>query len=485
MNIRLTINLLGRTVLFEAGLLLFPIIVALIYGESFFGFAVGLLIAAVVGSACILVKPKSKSMYAREGFIVCALSWIVISLIGAVPFVIEKWIPNYIDAVFEIVSGFTTTGATIMQDYTNAGHMALFFWRTFSHFIGGMGVLVFILAILPLASDKSIHLMRAEVPGTSVGKLVPKLKKTAIILYAIYGGLTFIEFILLLFAPDMTFFEALTHALSTAGTGGFSNRAGSIGEFCPYVQYVISAFMLIFAINFNLYYFILIGQWRAAAKNEEFRWFVVIVAACTVAVTLNIRHLYGTGEESFRTALFQTAALVSSTGFGTADLVSLPMFSQIIFVLLMFCGACAGSTGGGLKLSRIMILIKSVINELKRMLRPREVLKVRMDKKPLSDDIVRSAIMIFGMYMLIIAGSVVIVSFEGFDFAKTTTSVISCMGNMGPTLWSGSCFADFSWYSKIVLSFDMLCGRLEIIPILMLFVPSIWKYRQKIPVVEG
>lgn len=469
--------MLGRTVLIEAALLILPIIVALCYGEPFFGFAVALAIAAVAGSACIIVKPKSRAMYAREGFVICALSWIVISLIGAVPFVLENWIPNYIDALFEIVSGFTTTGATVMQDFTNEGCYALFFWRTLSHFIGGMGVLVFILAIMPLASERSIHIMRAEVPGTSVGKLVPKLKKTAMILYGIYAGLTFIEFILLLFGK-LSFFEALTHALSTAGTGGFSNRAGSIGEFSPYVQYVIAIFMLLFAINFNLYYFILIGQWKQSVKNEEFHWFLIIVAAATLAVTFNIRHLFTTFEESFRTALFQISALVSSTGFGTVDLVKLPMFSQIIFVLLMFCGACAGSTGGGLKLSRVMILFKSIGNEIKRLLRPREVLKVRMDRKPLSDDTVHSAIMIFVMYMIIIAGSMVIVSFDGFDFAKTSTSVISCMGNMGPGLWSGSSFADFSWYSKIVFSLDMLLGRLEIIPIIMLFVPSIWKYRQ-------
>ena len=479
MNIRFIINMLGRTVLIEAGLLILPIIVALCYGEPFFGFAVTLGIAAVVGSACILVKPKSKTLFAKEGFIICALSWIVISLIGAVPFVIEKWIPNYIDAVFEIVSGFTTTGATVMQDYTNAGHYALFFWRTLSHFIGGMGVLVFILAIMPPVSERSIHIMRAEVPGTTVGKLVPRMKKTALILYAIYAGLTFIEFILLLFSKDMSFFEALTHALSTAGTGGFSNRAGSIGEFSPYVQYVIAVFMLLFAINFNLYYFILIGQWRQSAKNEELHWYLIIVAACTIAVTLNIRHLFATFEESFRTALFQVAALVSSTGFGTVDLVKLPMLSQIIFVLLMFSGACAGSTGGGLKLSRVMIVLKSISNEFKRLLRPREVVVVRMDKKPLPTDVVRSAIMIFCMYMVIIGVSMFIVAFDGFDFAKTSTSVISCMGNMGPALWSGSCFADFSWYSKIVLAFDMLMGRLEIIPILMLFVPSVWKYRHQ------
>lgn len=478
MNIRMTLNLFGRTVLCEAVLLLLPVIVALIYGESILGLSVAILAAAGLGGFCMLLKPKSKTIYAKEGFVVCALSWIALSVIGALPFVIEGWIPNYIDALFEIVSGFTTTGATLITDFSNTGVRGLFFWRALSHFIGGMGVLVFILAIMPLASERSLYLMRAEVPGPTVDKFSPRLKKTAITLYAIYVALTVIEIILLL-CGGMSLYEAVIHAFATAGTGGFSNRAGSIAEFSPYIQYVISIFMLLFATNFNLYYFILIKQWRAVFKNEEFRWYMGIIAVSTALIAFNIRGLCANGEAAFRHSFFQVTSLISSTGFLTLDLSIFPGLSQTVLIMLMFIGACAGSTGGALKVSRIVILFKSLGNEIRHALRPHEVSRVRLDGKPVADNIVRSIALYFVMYMFIIAISMLLISFNGFDFTTTSSAVISCIGNMGPGLWKGSSFAVFSGFSKIVMSLVMLWGRLEILPILMLFSPSVWKGGRK------
>lgn len=478
MNFRITLNMLGRTILCEAVLLVISMFVALIYHESVMGFAVATGIAAVFGVLCLLPKASDNNMHAKEGFIVCALSWIILSLIGAVPFVVERFIPNYIDAFFEIVSGFTTTGATVLSDFSMKGHYGLFFWRSLSHFIGGMGVLVFILAIMPMSNERTMHLMRAEVPGPTVGKLVPRLKKTAIILYVIYVSLTVIEFIMLLFGK-MSVYEALIHAFATAGTGGFSNRAGSIAEFSPYVQYVISAFMLIFAINFNLYYFILIGQIASVFKNEEFHWFAAIVVGFTAVITYEIYKTAGAFDESFRAAFFQVSSMISSTGFLTVDLADLKPLSQMLMVMLMFIGACAGSTGGGLKVSRIIILIKSFANELKKILHPSEVVKVRLNGQPVPDGVVRSTALFFGMYMFIIAVSMMVISLDGFDFSTTSTAVISCMGNMGPGLWKGSCFAQFSPLSKVVLSLDMLMGRLDIVPVLMLFSPTVWKIHRE------
>ena len=478
MNIRMTFNLLGRTVLCEAALMAVSLVVGLIYGDSVLGFAAAIGIALLFGTVCLLIKPASTAIYAREGFVVCALSWIVLSLIGAVPFVIEGMIPNYIDAFFETVSGFTTTGASILEDFENAGRHGLFFWRSLTHYIGGMGVLVFMLAIMPTASESSMQLMRAEVPGPKVGKLVPKIKKTAIILYVIYVAITLLEIILLLFG-GMNLFEAVTHAFSTAGTGGFSNRADSIAGYSPYIQYVISVFMLIFAVNFSLYYLILIRQWKAAVKNEELRWYIIIVALAILFISIDSRDMFASTEETVRTSLFHVSLLISSTGFLTVDPVYFSPFSQMVIFALMFIGACAGSTGGSVKVSRIAILIKSFINEIKRMLRPREVLKVRMDGKPLVNEVVHSVAMFFGMYMFIVMISMLIISLDGFDIATTASAVASCMGNMGPGLWQGSCYAQFSPLSKIVLSLDMLLGRLEILPIIMLFVPSVWKFGKK------
>lgn len=471
----MVLTLLGRCILCEAVLLLLPAGIALFHGESILGFLVAIGISLLLGGIGIIKKPASRSIYAKEGFVACALSWIVLSLIGAVPFVIEKWIPNYIDAVFEIVSGFTTTGATILSDFSMDGCYGLFFWRALSHFIGGMGVLVFILAIMPLSNERSIYLMRAEVPGPTVNKLVPKLKNTAIILYLIYILLTVSEVVMLLLG-GMSLYEAVIHAFATAGTGGFSNRAGSIAEFSPYIQYVISVFMLIFATNFNIHYLILMRQFKSAFKDEEFHWYWAIVAVFTAAIAINIGSMMGNAESAFRTALFQVSSIISSTGFLTIDLSLLPAFSQVMLIMLMFIGACAGSTGGAIKVSRIVILVKAFLNELRHLLHPGEVLKVRINSKPLPEGVVRSTLLFFGMYMFLISFSMIIVSLDGYDFTTTSSAVISCMGNMGPGLWKGSSFAGFSYLSKIVLSLDMLLGRLEIIPILMLFNPSVWKH---------
>ena len=478
MNIKMSLNLLGKVFLCEAALLFIPAIISIFHNESILGFSAAIFIATILGVGFILIKPTTKTIYSKEGFLVCALSWIGLSLVGAVPFVVERWIPSYIDAFFEIVSGFTTTGATILSDFSHKGTYGLFFWRSFSHFIGGMGVLVFVLAIIPLSSERSMNLMRAEVPGPVVGKIVPKLKNTAIILYVIYVGLTLLQVVFLLIG-GMSIYEAFIHAFATAGTGGFSNRAGSLAEFSPYIQYVTSIFMLIFATNFNLHYYILLKQVKAVIKDEEYRVYLIIVALFTAAITINTISMFSSAEESFRIAFFQVSSIISSTGFVTIDLVKLPEFSQVLLVILMFIGACAGSTGGGLKISRIIIVLKSYINEVKRLIRPSEVVKVRINDIALPDPIVRSTLIFFCIYLTITAISIIIIALDGFDFATTCTAVISCMGNMGPGLWKGSCFEMFSDLSKITLSINMLLGRLEIFPIIVLFTPSVWKSRMK------
>ena len=470
-------RILGMVLLILAALLVLPLIAGLCYGENVLNFAVTIAAAAALGGVFMLFKPKNRDIYAREGFTAVGLSWILMSLIGALPFVISGDIPSYVDALFETVSGFTTTGSTLLTD-VEAMSRGCMFWRMFTHWIGGMGVLVFIMAVLPMSGEHSMHIMRAEIPGPVVGKLVPRARKTAAILYMIYMGLTAIETVFLL-CGGMSFYDALLHAFATAGTGGFSTRGASIAAFDSlYIEVVISVFMLLFAVNFNLYFLLLMGRVRDVLKNQELRCFLVIVAFSMLTIAWNISGQYGGFAEALRYSSFTVASLVSSTGFGTADFTQWPQYSQWLLVIIMFVGACAGSTGGGLKLSRVMLLLKAAFSDLRHMIWPRRVNRVQMEGQRVEQAAIRAVFSYFTLYMLILLLGTLLISFDGFDTATNFTAALTCLSNMGPGLGligpSGN-FSIFSDFSKLLMSFLMLAGRLEIYPILVLFFPSVWK----------
>lgn len=471
MNYRIVCSILGRVMLIEGALLLIPAFVALGYGESCLPFLITAVIAAAIGGALRLIKPKTNDLYPREGFVSVALSWIGMSVVGAIPFVLSGDIPNYVDALFETVSGFTTTGSTILTDI-EAMSRGCMFWRMFTHWIGGMGVLVFLMAIVPMSGEHSMHIMRAESTGPSVGKLVPRVRKTSAILYGMYFGFTVLEFILLL-CGGLNWYEALTHAFATAGTGGFSTRAASIGGFgSRYVEYVIAIFMLLFSVNFNVYFLLLMGKVRTALRGEEFQRFWEIVAVSCAAIMLIIYKSCADAEEAFRLSFFQVASIISTTGFSTVDFLNWPITAQTIIVLLMFCGACAGSTGGGMKLSRIMILLRSARAECKKLLRPHRVAQVHLDGKVVGDSPLKSTQTFLILYMFLLLAGSLVVSVDGLPFESNFTAALSSLSNIGPGLGplgpSGS-FAVYSGFSKLVLSLLMLTGRLEIYPILMCF----------------
>ena len=477
MNYRMIARILGMVLLILAALLALPLIAGLCYGENVLNFAVTIAATAALGGIFMLFKPKNRDIYAREGFTAVGLSWILMSLIGALPFVISGDIPSYVDALFETVSGFTTTGSTLLTD-VEAMSRGCMFWRMFTHWIGGMGVLVFIMAVLPMSGEHSMHIMRAEIPGPVVGKLVPRARKTAAILYMIYMGLTAIETVFLL-CGGMSFYDALLHAFATAGTGGFSTRGASIAAFDSlYIEVVISVFMLLFAVNFNLYFLLLMGRVRDVLKNQELRCFLVIVAFSMLTIAWNISGQYGGFAEALRYSSFTVASLVSSTGFGTADFTQWPQYSQWLLVIIMFVGACAGSTGGGLKLSRVMLLLKAAFSDLRHMIWPRRVNRVQMEGQRVEQAAIRAVFSYFTLYMLILLLGTLLISFDGFDTATNFTAALTCLSNMGPGLGligpSGN-FSIFSDFSKLLMSFLMLAGRLEIYPILVLFFPSVWK----------
>lgn len=479
MNFRMVWQVLGRVLCIEAGLLLLPLITALCYGESPLPFLISAAVTGLVGLVLWRIHAKSTSITEREGFLIVGLSWVVMALFGAIPFVLSGEISNYIDALFETVSGLTTTGASILMNVEALSHGTQF-WRLFTHWIGGMGILVFIMAVLPMAGNRSMHIMRAEVPGPTVGKLVPRIRKTARILYLLYVVMTAVETVLLLLG-GMSFYDALLHAFATAGTGGLSMRALSIGYYnSVYIDVVIGTFMILFGVNFSLYFLILMGDIRQALRNEELRWFLVIIAFAVLTIALDLGNRYGGFLDALRYSYFQVASIISTTGFSTADFTIWPQYSQTLLVLLMFIGGCAGSTAGGLKLSRIMILFKTAIVGIKRMLRPRCVEHVRLDGKPVDADTVYKVLSFFFLYILGILLSALIVSIDGLDFTTNFTASLACMSNVGPGLAAvgpmGS-YAVFSPLSKIVFILEMLLGRLEIYPILLLFVPSMWKRR--------
>ena len=489
MNLRLILYIIGQIMRVEGLLMLLPFACSLIYREdSWHALLIPILLLLIAGTLITLRRPVQRDrMGVRDGLFVVGVSWVVLSLFGMLPFIISGAIPHPVDAFFETVSGFTTTGATVLGDAvgTLPGDLdrGIALWRALTHWIGGMGVLVFVLAVMPQQQFKSarlMHAMRAEVPGPTASKVVATIRRSAAIMYAIYVVLTAIEVIFLL-CGDMPLYEALLHSFSTAGTGGFSNMNASIGAFdSSYIHWVITAFMLIFSINFNLYYLILIGHVSQALLSEELRWFAIVVGASTALITINILPGYESFSLALRDAAFNVASFISTTGFNTATFDAWPQLSQAILVLLMFIGGCAGSTCGGLKISRLMILIKSAFRELRFLLRPREVRAVRVEGKPVDDDTIRGVNAYFSLFMLILTlSTVLLMILHPTDLLTAFTAVATCLNNVGPGLGeigmlAGGSFGGFNVAAKLLLSFNMLLGRLELFPILILFLPSAW-----------
>lgn len=467
---------LGWLLLFESAFLAVPLITAIAYWEvDFFAFLGVMAFCAAAGILLTIKKPKNPSLYAKEGFIIVALSWILLSLFGAVPFLLTGSTKSFIDALFESVSGFTTTGSSIFPE-VEVLSKSILMWRSFTHWVGGMGVLVFIMAFLPLSGGQNMHIMRAESPGPSVSKLVPRVKNTAIILYVIYFIITLIMFIALLFA-DMNVFDALNTAFATAGTGGFGIKNDSFASASAAQQIIVTVFMLLFSINFNSYYLVLKLKLKDAF-NSEVRAFLIIVAAAIAIVTLNVATSYESIGDALRDSAFTVASLISTTGFASANFDIWPELAKTVLVLIMFIGACAGSTGGGIKVSRILILFKGFARELRTLIHPRQVKKITIDSRPVDHEVVRSVNAYIACYIIIFVSSLLLVSFDSFDLVTNFTAVTATMNNIGPGLNAvgpTSNFAAFSPLSKIVLIFDMLAGRLELFPMIILFSPMTWK----------
>ena len=477
MNIASIAYILGWILNIQAAFMLLPVATALIYGEAQgVAFAVVALVCFGVGFLLTHRRPHNPSFYAREGFVTTALGWIVMSVFGCIPFVLTGEIPRFIDALFETVSGFTTTGASILTDVEALSHCSLL-WRSFTHWIGGMGVLVFLLAVLPMVGGSNMHLMRAESPGPSVGKLVPKVRFTAQILYRVYFALTVAEFVLLM-AGGMDAFEAICTAFGTAGTGGFGVKGDSIAGYSPYIQWVVTVFMIIFGVNFNVYFLLMIGRLREAGECEEMRWYLGIIAAATALICLNTYDMALTAEHNLRNSAFQVASIITTTGFATTDFNLWPAFSRGILVLLMFIGACAGSTGGGLKVSRFVIAGKSVGRTMGSLLHPRSVRHIQFEGKNVEDETMSAVSIYFVTVVFVFAASVLLVSLENKDLVTTFTAVAATFNNIGPGLEivgpTGN-FSSFTVLSKSVMIVDMLAGRLELFPLLMLVYPPMWK----------
>ena len=476
MNYRMIRNILGWLLIFECGFMAVPAITALVYKEAqVWHFLIAMLLCGAIGALCVWKKPKNPTLYAREGLVIVSLSWVVLSVFGALPFFLSGCIPNYVDALFETVSGFTTTGASILSE-VEALPKCMLMWRSFTHWVGGMGVLVFIMAFVPLSGGQNMHIMKAESPGPSVSKLVPRVKTTALILYSIYLVLTLVQFILLL-CGKMNPFEALATTFGTAGTGGFGVRGDSIAGYSPYIQWVVTVFMLLFSINFSCYYLLLLRRFKDAF-NTELRRFVVIVGIVILVITLNVRGTFDTLGETLRHVSFAVASLISTTGFATVDFNLWPELSRTLLVLIMFVGACAGSTGGGLKVSRLMILFRGACNEIGNLIHPHRVKRITIDGRPIEPEIVRATNVYMIWYILIFTVSVIIVSFDDHDLITNFTAVTATINNIGPGLGSVGPTGNFGFFSipsKLVLIFDMLAGRLELFPMLALFAPSTWK----------
>lgn len=477
MNVKMVLNTIGKILIALSFLLLLPTVVSCIYKEScVYSFIISIGISLVLGYALVtLVRPKTTDMYAKEGFTIVSAGWILMSLIGALPFFLSGEIPNYVDAVFETVSGFTTTGASILNNVEALSH-GLLFWRSFTHWIGGMGVLVFVMAVSPSSSDRSLHIMRAEMPGPIVGKLVPKAKETAKILYIIYIVLTLVELIMLLLG-GLSLFESSALSFGTAGTGGFSIKSSGIAEYSSYVQWVITAFMLIFGINFNLYFLILIKRFKAAICSSELWVYLTIVFASTALITVNISDSFNSITEAIKHSAFQVSSIMTTTGYATNDFNAWPSFAKAVLVLLMFIGGCAGSTAGGLKVSRVIILFKSIKREFGKLLHPRSVSAVKFEGKTLENSMISGIANYLSIYIICLLVLFLMLSLNGLDFETNFTAATACFNNVGPGMSLVGPYGNydcFTLFSKSMLSFAMLLGRLEIFPLLLLFHPATW-----------
>ncbi len=478
MNRKMIRTTIGQVMVVESALMILPLITAIIYKEydTIIPFLIPMALLAVIGYLISYKKPENMTIYARESFVIVSLSWIVLSLFGALPFTLSGEIPSYLDAVFEIVSGFTTTGASILTNVEALSH-SIAFWRSFSHWVGGMGVLVFLLALIPNAGNRSMNIMKAESPGPSVSKLVPKTKETAKILYTIYLGITILEIICLCLA-GMPLFDSIVHTFGTVGTGGFGIKADSIGSYNAACQWIITIFMMLSGTNFTFFYYITIKNFYKAITMEEVKWYYGIYLSAVVIFMVNTVNLYSGFFEALRHSAFTVATLMTTTGYATTDYNLWSETSRTLVVILMILGACAGSTGGGIKTSRLIIAAKHCYYELKKMLFPRSVGVVKMDGKAVEDSVIKGTNVFLLLYAFIAVVSTFIVSFDGYDIVTNFTAVISGLSNIGPGLnivGPTGGFSTFSNLSKIVITFDMLAGRLEIFPMLMLMAPSNWK----------
>ena len=476
MNIKLVLKLVGRILILESAAMVVPMAVALLYRESPLPFIYAILIMAACGFG-LSVLPAKQQFFTREGFVAVGLIWIFTGLAGALPFIFSGWFATPIDAIFESCSGFTTTGSTILTNI-EALPKGILFWRAFTHWMGGMGVLVLATAIVPKLGIRSHYLTQAETPGPVFSKLVPKQSQTSKILYTMYFALTALEVVCLKLA-GMPLYDALIHSFSTAGTGGFSNRNASVGAYASVsIDIIITVFMLLFSVNFAIYFLLLTKKWREALQSDELRFFLGVVFGATAIITLSNLRVYSSIWESLRYTVFQVASIISTTGFGTADFVLWPQFSQLIIILLMFCGASAGSTGGGMKCSRVLLLLRSIRREIHRITHPRSVEVVKLDGKLVSESTLHSLLVFVGAYVTTVFVAALIISLDGESFAVSFSAALTCVSNVGPGLEaigpSGS-FAAFSGLSKAVMSLCMIIGRLEILPILVLFCPSTWR----------
>ncbi len=479
MNYGIIKRTLGIILLFEALFFLVPLITAAVYWEKeFFDFLICMGICVAVGGLCMIGKPKNDKIFAKDGIVITALSWIVMSLFGAIPLTMSGAIPSYVDALFETVSGFTTTGSTILAgEVIETLPKCILIWRSFTHWVGGMGVLVFIMVFLPLCGGgRNINIMKAESPGPSVSKLLPKMRSTAGVLYLIYTGLTVIEFIFLVFG--MPVFDALNATFATAGTGGFAIKGDSFAGYSSYCQIVVTVFMTLFSINFASYFFILCGKFKEAFNTEVLTFLGIVVGAITlISIDLSVSNVLGTGD-AIKHSAFSVSSIISTTGLATENFDLWPSFSKTILVLCMFIGACAGSTGGGIKVSRIVILFKGVKHETQRMLHPKQIKKMTMDGKVVEQEVVRGVTGYMTAYVFIFIASLLIISLDQYDLITNFTAVATTINNVGPGLGAVSPighFGDFSILSKFVFIFDMLIGRLEIFPMLLLFTPATWR----------
>ena len=482
MNYKMMGRLMAQILTIETLFMLPALFISLYHGESAAtqGFICTLILMVVLeGILFLLCRKAPDGFYAKEGMVCVGLSWVLLSLMGCLPFFFSREIPSFIDAFFEMVSGFTTTGASILSN-VEALSRGLLYWRSFSHWLGGMGVLVFLLAIGPGSNEKgfTMHLLRAESPGPDVGKLVPRMRKTAAILYILYIVLTILNIIFLLIG-NMTLFEAVCTAFGTAGTGGFGIKNDSLASYSPYIQNVTTIFMALFGINFSCYYLLLLGQWKGVFKDEELRLYLLIITGSILLITLNLRSFYGTLGETVRHVAFQVSSIITTTGFATTDFDLWPAFSKSILLGLMVIGACAGSTGGGLKCGRLLLLLKSLWRNIRQVVQPRKVLVVRNNSRTVDEKVLDNANAYLSAYVVIVVISYILISLDGFSIGTNVSAVLACFNNIGPGMEAVGPTCNFSGYgtlSKLILILDMLAGRLEIFPILALFARGTWKH---------